>query len=101
MADLLDNPFAKISHADLPSVVATRATASPGSSSRQVETYSARVTVMHGLPEIGVTYADDADQNRYFIDRDSLIDFELRRGQVLRAEVNEEGHVLNAKLLRD
>ena len=64
-------------------------------------THMMEVRVLFGLPDVELVYAEDKNQNRYFIDADSSIDFELHPGQVLRAEVNDEGYVLKASLVRD
>jgi hypothetical protein len=93
--------FATVASADQMSVARKRAIRTQGSPMPRAGTHVAELTVLYGLPEVGVMYADDKNQNRYFIDSDSSIAFELHPGQVLRAEVNEEGYVLKAQLLHD
>lgn len=101
MADRLSTHFATIVSADLMSVGGMRSGRTQSSSASMVETHWAELTVRHALPDVGLVYADDNNQNRYFIDNDSSIAFELHAGQVLRAEVNDEGYVLKAQLLHD
>jgi hypothetical protein len=61
-------------------------------------TYQAELTVLHAL-ELGATFADDFNQKRYFLDSAASVEFLLEPGQLIQAEVNVEGYVLEATLV--
>jgi len=67
---------------------------SPGSSVVTVET----VTVVLLLVELGITYADSEDGQRFLINSESKIDFEPEVGQRLIVRATGRGHIISAQL---
>lgn len=57
------------------------------------------VRVLFELDELGMTYVEDKNRKRYFIDRDSDLAFKAVKGQVLMAQVNPAGYVYSASLV--
>ncbi|MBB3181809.1 hypothetical protein [Variovorax sp. Sphag1AA] len=74
--------------------------AKPGQARTKHET----LTVLYREAGSEVIYALDGERNRYFIDKDTKVDFErtsVMEGQVIEAFVNDEGYVLRGHLSQD
>lgn len=60
--------------------------------------YETEVRVLFELADLGMTYVEDKQAKRYFIDSESDLAFKAVKGQVLKAKVNRDGYVLAASL---
>lgn len=60
--------------------------------------YETEVRVLFDLADLGLTYVQDKQAKRYFIDNESDLAFKAVKGQVLKAKVNRDGYVLSASL---